>query len=141
MTSPARVVATPAALELIERLRTAHGDILFHQSGGCCDGSSPMCYPQGEFLVGDNDVCLGEIGGAPFYMGAAQFDYWRHTQLIIDVVTGQGGMFSLENGSGLRFLTRSRLFSEAENASLAQSSSTLQHPELRSVERITVGSS
>ncbi len=141
MTSPARVVATPAALELIERLRTAHGDILFHQSGGCCDGSSPMCYPQGEFLVGDNDVCLGEIGGAPFYMGVAQFDYWRHTQLIIDVVAGQGGMFSLENGSGLRFLTRSRLFSEAENAALTQGSSTLQHPELRSVERITVGSS
>jgi uncharacterized protein (DUF779 family) len=141
MTSPARVVATPPALDLIERLRTTHGDILFHQSGGCCDGSSPMCYPQGEFLVGDNDVCLGEIGGAPFYMGAAQFDCWRHTQLIIDVIAGQGGMFSLENGSGLRFLTRSRLFSEAEKASLAQSSSTLQHPKLSSVERITAGSS
>lgn len=141
MTSPARVVATPAALELIERLRTAHGAILFHQSGGCCDGSSPMCYPQGEFLVGDNDVCLGEIGRAPFYIGAAQFDYWRHTQLIIDVVAGQGGMFSLENGSGLRFLTHSRLFSEAENAALSQSSLTPQHLEFCSAEHITTEAS
>ena len=141
MTSPARVVATPAALELIERLRTTHGDILFHQSGGCCDGSSPMCYPQGEFLVGDNDVCLGEIGGAPFYMGAAQFDCWRHTQLIIDVIAGQGGMFSLENGSGLRFFTRSRLFSEAETAALYQSTLTPQRPEFCSVKRVTTGSS
>ncbi|MBI1979985.1 MAG: DUF779 domain-containing protein [Methylocystis sp.] len=115
---PARVLATPAALELIERLRREHGDLLFHQSGGCCDGSAPMCYPQREFLVGDSDVLLGEIGGAPFYIGAAQFDYWKHTQLIIDVVPGQGGMFSLDNGAGLRFLTRSRLFSGAEMACL-----------------------
>ncbi len=115
---PLRVVATPAALELIDRLRHEQGDILFHQSGGCCDGSAPMCYPQGDFLVGDNDVRLGEIGGAPFFMSAAQFDYWKHTQLIIDVVVGQGGMFSLENGSGLRFLTRSRLFSEVESERL-----------------------
>jgi uncharacterized protein (DUF779 family) len=118
MAPPARVVATPAALDLIERLRKAHGDILFHQSGGCCDGSSPMCYSQGDFLIGDNDIRLGEIGGAPFYIGAAQFEYWRHTQLIIDVVAGQGGMFSLDNGSGQRFLTRSRLFSEQEIAAL-----------------------
>jgi len=118
MTPPARVVATPAALDLIARLRLAHGDILFHQSGGCCDGSSPMCYPQGEFLIGDNDVCLGEIGGAPFFMSVAQFDYWRHTQLIIDVVDGKGGMFSLDNGTGRRFLTRSRLFLDAEVAAL-----------------------
>ncbi len=114
MTTPARVVATPAALELIGRLQSTYGEILFHQSGGCCDGSSPMCYPQGEFPLGDHDVCLGEIGGAPFYMGGAQFDYWRHTQLIIDVVAGQGGMFSLENGTGHRFLTRSRIFSDVE---------------------------
>jgi uncharacterized protein (DUF779 family) len=119
--TPLRVVATPAALELIERLRGDYGDILFHQSGGCCDGSAPMCYPRGEFLIGDNDVALGEIGGAPFYIGAAQFDYWKHTQLIIDVVPGQGGMFSLENGTGSRFLTRSRLFSDEELTALALS--------------------
>jgi uncharacterized protein (DUF779 family) len=115
----ARVVATPAALALIDRLRAQHGAIMFHQSGGCCDGSSPMCYPASEFLVGDHDVKLGEIGGAPFFMSASQFDYWKHTQLIIDVVNGQGGMFSLENGSGLRFLTRSRLFTDDEAARLA----------------------
>ncbi len=115
----ARVVATPAALALIDRLRAEHGAIMFHQSGGCCDGSSPMCYPAAEFLVGDNDVKLGEIGGAPFFMSASQFDYWKHTQLVIDVVNGQGGMFSLENGSGLRFLTRSRLFTDDETARLA----------------------
>jgi uncharacterized protein len=114
MEAQPRVTATPAALELIERLRGEHGPILFHQSGGCCDGSAPMCYPQGDFLVGGNDVKLGEIGDAPFYIGAAQFDYWRHTQLIIDIVPGQGGMFSLDNGTGQRFLTRSRLFSEEE---------------------------
>lgn len=116
MIAPVRVVATSAALDLISHLRSAHGEILFHQSGGCCDGSSPMCYPQEEFLVGDNDVCLGEIGGAPFYMSGAQFDYWRHTQLIIDLVDGQGGMFSLDNGTGQRFLTRSRLFADEEIA-------------------------
>ncbi|MBM3553273.1 MAG: DUF779 domain-containing protein [Alphaproteobacteria bacterium] len=121
---PPRVLATPAALDLIARLRREHGDLLFHQSGGCCDGSAPMCYPQGEFLVGDGDVRLGEIGGAPFYIGAAQFDYWKHTQLIIDVVPGQGGMFSLDNGTGLRFLTRSRLFSDAEAANLPPAAPT-----------------
>jgi hypothetical protein len=99
-------------------LRADNGDILFHQSGGCCDGSAPMCYPQGDFLVGDNDVKLGEIGGAPFYIGAAQFEYWKHTQLIIDVVPGQGGMFSLDNGTGVRFLTRSRLFTDEELSAL-----------------------
>ena len=109
-----RVTATPAALELIDLLKTRHGPLMFHQSGGCCDGSSPMCYPAGEFKVGGQDVLLGEIGGCPFYMGAAQFEYWRHTQLIIDVVPGRGGMFSLEGPEGKRFLTRSRLYSEAE---------------------------
>lgn len=108
-----KVLATKAALQLIERLRAKHGDLMFHQSGGCCDGSSPMCYPLGEFLVGDQDVLLGEIGGCPFYMGKAQYEYWKHTQLIIDVVEGRGGMFSLEGPEGLRFLTRSRMFPEA----------------------------
>jgi len=115
-----RVSATPAALELIAVLRGQHGDLMFHQSGGCCDGSSPMCYPLGEFLVGDSDVQLGEIGGCPFYMSSAQFEYWQHTHLIIDVVPGRGGMFSLEGPTGRRFLTRSRLFSEEEQAALAR---------------------
>jgi uncharacterized protein (DUF779 family) len=114
-----RVEATPAALALIERLRTRHGPLMFHQSGGCCDGSSPMCFPLGEFLVGNSDVKLGEIGGAPFYMSASQFEYWQHTKLIIDVVEGRGGMFSLENGHGVRFLTRSRIYSDDELARLA----------------------
>ncbi|MGH7727892.1 MAG: DUF779 domain-containing protein [Vulcanimicrobiaceae bacterium] len=114
MSLATRVEATPAALELIERLRAKWGPLMFHQSGGCCDGSSPMCFELGGFLVGDSDVQLGEIGGAPFYMSAAQFDYWKHTKLIIDVVPGRGGMFSLENGEGVRFLTRSRMFEEAE---------------------------
>lgn len=109
-----RVTATPAALALIDELREKHGPILFHQSGGCCDGSSPMCYPQREFLVSDQDVLLGEIGGAPVYISAAQFAAWQHTQLIIDVVPGRGGMFSLENGTERRFLTRSRTFSGEE---------------------------
>ena len=109
-----RVMATPAALALIETLQAKYGPVLFHQSGGCCDGSSPMCYPQNDFIVGDRDVLLGEIGGAPFYISPSQFEYWKHTQLIIDVVPGRGGMFSLENGEGVRFLTRSRLFEDAE---------------------------
>jgi uncharacterized protein (DUF779 family) len=109
-----QVTATPAAEQLIDALRSRHGPVLFHQSGGCCDGSSPMCYPQDGFIVGDRDVRLGDIGGAPFYISASQFEYWKHTQLIIDVVPGRGGMFSLENGEGVRFLTRSRLFSDEE---------------------------
>ncbi|WP_454727056.1 MULTISPECIES: DUF779 domain-containing protein [Cupriavidus] len=115
-----RVIATPAALALIERLRAQHGALMFHQSGGCCDGSAPMCYPAGELIVGDADIRLGEIGGAPFYMTRAQFEYWQHTRLVIDVVPGSGGMFSLEGPTGLRFLTRSELFSDAEAARLAQ---------------------
>ena len=113
-----QVRATLAALRLIERLRARHGPLMFHQSGGCCDGSSPMCYPQDGFIVGDRDVLLGEIGGAPFYISPSQFEYWKHTQLIIDVVNGRGGMFSLENGEGVRFLVRSRLFTDPEFAAL-----------------------
>ena len=109
-----QVVATPAAVALIGELRAEYGDLLFHQSGGCCDGSSPMCYPRNEFLVGDSDMHLGEIGGVPFYISKPQFEYWKHTQLIIDVVDGRGGMFSLENGRGVRFHVRSRLFDDAE---------------------------
>ncbi|AST07446.1 acetaldehyde dehydrogenase [Anoxybacillus flavithermus] len=105
-----KVIATDAALQLIEKLKAKYGPLMFHQSGGCCDGSSPMCYPQGEFFIGDSDVWLGEIGGCPFYMHVAQYEYWKHTQLIIDVVPGRGGMFSLEESEGVRFLTRSKLF-------------------------------
>jgi uncharacterized protein len=115
---PQRVVATDAALHLIAKLRQLHGDIIFHQSGGCCDGSSPMCFAADDYIVGPQDVRLGEIGGVPFFMSPAQFAYWKNTQLIIDVVTGMGGMFSLENGTGLRFLTRSRVFGDDEVAAL-----------------------
>lgn len=108
-----RVVASAAALDLLDQIRADHGPVLFHQSGGCCDGSSPMCFPIDDFLVGDADVLLGEVGGAPVYIGAAQYEAWRHTQLIIDVVPGRGGMFSLDNGRELRFLARGRVFKEA----------------------------
>jgi uncharacterized protein len=114
-----RVTATDSAQALIATLRAKHGDLMFHQSGGCCDGSAPMCYPQGEFIIGDYDRLLGRIGGAPFYISGPQFEYWKHTQLIIDVVPGRGGMFSLDGPEGLRFLTRSRLFTETERAKLA----------------------
>ncbi len=119
MTTIPRVLATDAALELIAKLKAKHGPLMFHQSGGCCDGSSPMCYPDGDLLIGDNDVRLGEIGGCPFYMSAAQYEYWKHTELTIDVVPGRGGMFSLEGSEGVRFLTRSRLFTDDEWATLA----------------------
>lgn len=109
-----RVSATPAALALIDQLRKQHGALLFHQSGGCCDGSAPMCFPIHEFIVGDVDVKLGEIGGVPFYMSESQYAYWEHTHLIIDAIPGSGGMFSLERPTGLRFLTRSRLYSDEE---------------------------
>jgi uncharacterized protein len=112
-----RVTATPAALKLIAEITAEHGPVLFHQSGGCCDGSSPMCYPRHEFVVGDRDVLLGTIGGAPFYISASQFEAWRHTELIIDVVPGRGGMFSLDNGREVRFLTRSKVCrTEAQDA-------------------------
>lgn len=113
-----RVTATEEALQLISLLRDKHGPLMFHQSGGCCDGSSPMCYPLGEFRVGDADVLLGEIGESPFYMAKDQFEYWQHTQLIIDVVPGRGGMFSLEGPEGRRFLTRSRVFTDEERLAL-----------------------
>jgi uncharacterized protein (DUF779 family) len=115
-----RVLITQAATKVLEKLAAVHGPLMFHQSGGCCDGSSPMCYPRNEFRTGAQDVFLGTIAGAPFFIGAAQFEYWRHTQLIIDVVPGRGGGFSLESPEGVRFLTRSRVFSDAEVATLAQ---------------------
>jgi uncharacterized protein len=111
---PTRVSATPATETLIEKLQGIHGPLLFHQSGGCCDGSAPMCYPRGEFKVGAQDVYMGEIGGQPFYMARSQFEYWQHTHLIIDVVPGRGSGFSVEAPEGVRFLTRSRVYTDAE---------------------------
>jgi uncharacterized protein (DUF779 family) len=111
-----KVSATPAALRLIEEIVKEHGPVLFHQSGGCCDGSSPMCYPKDGFIIGDTDVLLGHIGGAPVYISASQFEAWKHTDLIIDVVPGRGGMFSLDNGREVRFLTRSQVCSPVRAA-------------------------
>jgi uncharacterized protein (DUF779 family) len=111
---PSQVIAMPAAIDLIQALKVKHGELMFHQSGGCCDGSSPMCYPRGEFLTGDSDVLLGEVDETPFYISRPQFEYWKHTQLILDVVPGRGGMFSLEGPEGVRFLIRSRVFQQEE---------------------------
>ena len=118
VTLPEQVLCTPAAAELIHKLSTRHGELMFHQSGGCCDGSSPMCYPRGEFLTGDQDVLLATLGETPFYMSRSQFEYWKHTQLILDVVPGRGGMFSLEGPEGVRFHIRSRIFTDDEIQSL-----------------------
>ncbi len=112
------VSCTEPSQNLIKKLEGLHGPLLFHQSGGCCDGSSPMCYPRKEFKVGAQDVYMGEIGGQPFYMGRSQFEYWQHTHLIIDVVPGRGSGFSVESPEGVRFLTRSRVFTDAENDAL-----------------------
>ncbi|MEM7520933.1 MAG: DUF779 domain-containing protein [Pseudomonadota bacterium] len=103
------VGATEAALDLLGEIKERHGEVIFHQSGGCCDGSSPMCYPEGEFPLGASDVKLGEVDGTPVYISGPQYEVWKHTQLILDVVPGRGGMFSLDNGTERRFLTRSRL--------------------------------
>ena len=118
---PAQVVATDATLALLDELKARHGPLMFHQSGGCCDGSAPMCFAQGDFILGDSDVHLGDIGGVPFYISESQYEYWCHTQLIIDVVPGRGGMFSLEGPTGKRFLTRSRFYEDAEWGALLAS--------------------
>jgi len=109
-----RVIATEATLALIERLKASNGPLMFHQSGGCCDGSSPMCFQLGEFKTGYSDVLMGEIENCPFYMSGDQFEDWKHTQLIIDVTNGRGSSFSIEIPLGVRFLTRSRIFTEEE---------------------------
>ncbi len=113
-----RVTATAAAVAMIRKLKSRHGDLMFHQSGGCCDGSSPMCYPLGEFKIGARDICLGSIEGCPFYISASQYELWKHTHLTIDIVKGRGSGFSLEAPEGVRFLTRSRVFTEEELAAL-----------------------
>ncbi|MER5171458.1 DUF779 domain-containing protein [Thioclava sp. GXIMD2076] len=105
-----KVTATEVALAFLEEIVADHGPVLFHQSGGCCDGSAPMCYPQGEFRIGENDVKLGEIGGMPVYISGAQYEVWKHTDITIDAIPGLGGgQFSLDNGRPLRFLTRSEI--------------------------------
>ncbi|MCR8642449.1 DUF779 domain-containing protein [Paenibacillus sp. N1-5-1-14] len=114
----AKVLVTDEAAALILKLKAQHGALMFHQSGGCCDGSAPMCFPAGEFRVGDQDVYLGHIATTPFYIGAAQYELWKHTQLTIDIVPGRGAGFSLESPEGFRFLTRSRPFKEEELAIL-----------------------
>ena len=113
-----RVVATPAALELIAELQAQHGELMFHQSGGCCDNSAANCYLPTDLTIGPYDVKLGEVGGVPFYIGKLQYDYWKHTQLILDVIEGQGGTFSLEGSTGKAFHTRSRLFTDEEWAQI-----------------------
>ncbi len=113
-----RVTTTKLACDFIDTIREDHGELMFHQSGGCCDGSAPMCFAKGEFKLGNNDVCLGSVHGCSFYMDADQFEYWKHTHLTLDVTEGRGSSFSLDVSYGKRFLVRSRLFSEAEQASL-----------------------
>ncbi|MCK8494544.1 DUF779 domain-containing protein [Spirosoma sp. RP8] len=109
-----RVDVTPAAANVIDNLKVQHGPLMFHQSGGCCDGSSPMCYAVGDFIIGSTDVWLGTIVDCDFWMSEDQFEYWRHTHLTVDVTPGRGASFSLEIPLGIRFLIRSRLFSEDE---------------------------
>lgn len=113
-----RVDITDAAREVIDRLRADHGELMFHQSGGCCDGSSPMCFPLGEFRLGGSDVLLGRIHDCPFYMARDQFELWQNTHLTVDVVPGRGASFSAEIPLGLRFVIRSRLFSDEELSTL-----------------------
>ena len=122
--APPRALITRAAADLLEKLQGRHGALMFHQSGGCCDGSSPMCYPDGDFIVGDRDVLLAilDVGdtGVPIWISGPQFEAWKHTQLVIDVVPGRGGGFSVEAPEGMRFLSRGRAFTDAENRALAE---------------------
>ena len=113
-----RVLITPEAEKLISQLKEIHGDLMFHQSGGCCDGSQPMCFEKGEFKLGASDVCLGTIAGCEFWMAKDQFEYWQHTQLTIDVTNGRGSSFSLEIPLGKRFIVQSKLYTDKESASL-----------------------
>jgi uncharacterized protein (DUF779 family) len=115
-----RIISTDKAAELIVRLKEMHGPLMFHQSGGCCDGSQPMCFSEGEFKTGGSDVCLGIVHGCRFYMSADQFEYWKHTQLILDVTPGRGSSFSLEIPLGVRFYIRSRVFTEEELVELPE---------------------
>lgn len=123
-----RVRATPAALQLLGQLQARHGALMLHLSGGCCDGSAPMCLSADELMVGTADVYLGDVGMVPFYMSVAQFTHWQHTQLLLDAEPGVGGVFSLERPTGLRFLVHSRLFTDAQRQGLAVPLSGAEHP-------------
>ncbi len=136
---PTRVDITPAAAAMLEKLAAVHGPLLFHQSGGCCDGSAPMCFPRGEFRVGQRDVLLGVVAGAPFYIGDQQYEYWKHTHLTVDVVPGRGSGFSVEAPEGVRFLTRSRLFADAEWAALEAAGPVARGPEAFEADPATGG--
>ena len=109
-----RISTTESANKLIDELIHTHGELMFHQSGGCCDGSAPMCFPAGEFYLGNADVEVGHVHGTPFYMSASQFEYWEHTHLTLDAIKGTGGQFSLERPTGLRFIIRSRIYTDEE---------------------------
>lgn len=122
-----RVIVTQKAKDLIQQLKGLHGELMFHQSGGCCDGSSPMCFPEGELMIDDNDVFVGVIEDCEFYMSIDQFEYWKHTQLIIDVVPGRGSSFSVEIPLGVRFVTKSRMFSEEEYEKLIEVTKGMNH--------------
>ncbi len=113
-----RVDITEEAKKVIDQLRDRHGELMFHQSGGCCDGSSPMCLEKGDLLLNENDVSLGTIHGCEFFMNKDQFEYWKHTHLTVDVTHGRGSSFSLEIPLGLRFLIKSRMFNEKERENL-----------------------
>lgn len=115
-----RVLITEEAIKVVDELKKRFGDLMFHQSGGCCDGSSPMCFEKGDFKIGQSDVCLGEVAGCEFWMSEDQFDYWKHTQLTVDVTKGRGSSFSLEIPMGIRFVVKSKLFSEEESKNLEE---------------------
>ncbi|CAN5924962.1 DUF779 domain-containing protein [soil metagenome] len=123
-----RVDCTPAAAKLVAELRARQGDLLFHQSGGCCDGSSPMCFARGELRIGERDVLLGVVAGTPFFMGSDQFELWKHTALTLDVVPGRGSGFSLEAPHGVRFMIRSRVFETREIDALEAAGGPLRGP-------------
>jgi len=122
-----RVDFTPAAKALMDELKAFHGPIMFHQSGGCCDGSAPMCFALDDFKVGEVDVFLGLVDGAPFYMSSSQYDYWKHTHLTLDVIPGRGSSFSIEIPTGKRFLIKSRLLTHEEIENLAEAPRGKQH--------------
>jgi uncharacterized protein (DUF779 family) len=126
---PLRVIATPEAAALIMRLRAEHGPLIFHQSGGCCEGSAPMCFRERDFRIGSHDVLLGVIEGCPFYVAGGDFEHWAYFELTIDVTNAGGDSFSIEAADGVRFVTRSRLFSDAEAALLDAAGPPSRGPE------------